>query len=130
MANHTGSEGTVKIGANAVAEVTGWSLSHRANTIDDSELSDAAETHKLGRTSWDGSVDCHWDETDTTGQGALTVGASVTLNLYPEGATSGDTYYTGTATVTQIERSASIDSIVSAKFSFKGTGVLSSSTAV
>ena len=41
-------------------------------------------------------VECHWDETDTNGQEALDVGTSATIELYPEGADSGDAYYHGT----------------------------------
>ena len=128
MANHLGSEGTVKIGANDVAELKSWSINETMNPVDDSNIGDTAKTFKSGSTEWDGSVDCFWDETDTNGQGALTIGASVTLNMYPEGATSGDTYYTGTALVTSINRQSAIDGIVEASFSFKGTGGLSEST--
>jgi hypothetical protein len=127
-ANHKGSEGTVKIGSNVIAEIRGWSLSQSANTIDDTELGDTAETHQPGTTSWSGSVTCFWDETDTNGQEAMTIGTSVTLNLYPEGATSGDKYYTGTATITGIERSGAINGMVEAVYSFKGSGALTPST--
>jgi hypothetical protein len=124
MANHVGSEGTVKVGANTVAEVTGWSLDQNVTLIDDTEMSDATESHKAGPTSWGGSIDCFWDETDSTGQLAMTVGTSVTLNLYPEGATTGDYYYTGAATVESISISGAGKAIVSAKFKFKGSGTL------
>ena len=35
MANHKGSEGTVKVGANAVAEIKSYSLTETADTIED-----------------------------------------------------------------------------------------------
>lgn len=129
-ANHKGSEGTVKIGSNAIAEIKGWEINESANTIDDTELSDSAETHQVGTTSWTASVDCYWDETDTNGQMAMTIGASVTLNLYPEGATSADTYYTGTATVVGIGRAAAINGMVGANYQLKGTGALTKGTVV
>ena len=128
MANHKGSEGTVKISANVVAETRGWSLNESAGTIDDSELSDDWKTKKTGQKEWSGSIDCFWDETDSSGQGALTAGAEVTLNLYPEGDTSGDVYFTGSVIVTSIERSAAIDGMVEASFSFEGNGALTEST--
>ena len=34
MANHTGSEGTIKVGANAVAELRSYSISEEAETIE------------------------------------------------------------------------------------------------
>lgn len=129
MANHTGSEGTVKIGTNTVAEIRSWSIEESADTIEDTAMGDTARTFRTGLTAWSGSLDCWWDETDTTGQGALTVGAQVTLNVYPEGATVGDTYYTGTAIVTGISRQAAFDGMVEASFSFQGTGALTESTA-
>jgi|TARA_R100000353_G_scaffold58238_3_gene45985 hypothetical protein len=128
MATHKGSEGIVKIGSNTVAEVTGFSFDETADTIEDTELSDSARTYVSDLTSFSGSIDCMWDETDTTGQGAMTAGASVTLNLYPEGATTGDTYYSGTALITSISRANAIGAMVTASFSFQGTGALTAST--
>ena len=78
--------------------------------------------------SWSGNFEGFWDETDTNGQGALAAGGTVTLNLYPEGNDSGDTYWTGDAIITSISYSAAFDGIVEASFSFTGTGALSEST--
>jgi hypothetical protein len=92
MANHKGSEGTVKVGSNAVAEIRSFSLEENADTLEDTSMGDSARTYLSSLTSWSGTVDVFWDETDATGQGALTIGAEVTLNLYPEGDTAADTY--------------------------------------
>jgi hypothetical protein len=124
MANHTGSEGVVKVGANTVAEVRDWSLSETADTIEDTAMGDSARTRKPGLTSASGSITAFWDEADTTGQGAMTVGAEVTLNLYPEGATSGDTYATLSAIITEAGVSASFDGMVEATFSFEANGAV------
>jgi hypothetical protein len=124
MANHTGSEGVVKVGANTVAEVRDWSLSETADTIEDTSMGDSARTRKPGLTSASGSISAFWDETDTTGQGALTVGAEVTLNLYPEGATSGDTYATLSAIITEAGVSATFDGMVESTFSFEANGAV------
>lgn len=128
MATHKGSEGTVKFGANAIAEVRTWSINETADTVEDTTMGDTARTYLSSLTSWDGSVDVYWDETDTNGQVAATIGASVTLNVYPEGSTSGDTYYSGTAIVTGVSRTASFDGMVEASISFRGTGALTTST--
>jgi hypothetical protein len=74
-------------------------------------------------------MECHWDETDTTGQGAMTVGASVTINLYPEGASTGDTYATGTALINSVGVSVDMGSIVSRSFGFQVTGGITWGTA-
>lgn len=129
MATHKGSEGTVKIGSNAIAEIRTWSINQTADTIEDTTMGDSARTYQSSLNTWDGSVDVFWDEADTTGQGACTIGTSITLNVYPEGATTGDTYFSGTAIVTGITRTASFDGMIESSLTFKGTGALSISTA-
>lgn len=127
MANHSGSEGLVKIGSSTVGELRSYSISETAGTIEDSTLTDSAKTYKAGQTTWSGSCDAFWDESDV-GQTAITAGASVTLNFYPEGDTSGDTYASGAAVVTEISTSAGIDGMVEVSFSFQGSGALTWAT--
>ena len=67
-------------------------------------------------------------ETDSNGQQALTVGSSVALNLYPEGADSGDYYWSGTALVTGESHAVSLDDTIKSNFSAQGTGVLTRTT--
>lgn len=128
MASHIGRDGIVKVGANTVAEVKSFSIEESADTVETTKMTDTARSHAITLTSFSGSLDCFWDETDTTGQGALTIGASVTLALYPEGETAGDTYYSGTALVTGVSRSASFDGMVEASISVQGTGALTADT--
>ena len=128
MASHIGRDGIVKVGANTVAEVKSFSIEESADTVETTKMTDVARSHAITLTSFSGSLDCFWYETDTTGQGALTIGASVTLALYPEGDTTGDTYYSGTALVTGVSRSASFDGMVEASISVQGTGALTAST--
>ena len=128
MAVHKGSEGTVKVGVNAIAEIRSYSIEETSGTLETSSMGDTARTYTPNLTSWSGSVDVYWDETDSTGQGALTVGAEVTLNVYPEGDTSGDTYYAGSAIVTSVTKNASFDGLVEASISVQGTGALTSTT--
>jgi len=128
MANHKGSEGVVKVGSNTVAEVRDWSLTQSADTIEDTAMGDSARTYKPSLTSASGSISVYWDESDTTGQGAMTAGSEVTLNLYPEGADSGDTYYTCSAIITEESASASFDGMVEASFSFSVNGAVTATT--
>jgi len=128
MASHKGSEGTVKVGSNSIAEIRSYTLEETADTIEDTSMGDSARTYKSSLTSFSGSVDVLWDETDTSGQGALDIGAEVTLNVYPEGDTSGDTYYSGTVIVTGVNRTGSYDGLVEASISVQGTGALTEST--
>jgi len=129
MATHTGSEGTVKIGANVVAEIRSFSIDVTADTAEDTTMGDSWRTFKTTLKGWSGSLDCFWDETDTTGQGAIVDGAEITLNVYPEGATTGDKYYTGTVIVTGTTINSSFDGLVEASFKFQGVGALTLATA-
>lgn len=128
MATHIGRDGVVKVGSNAVAEVRSFSINQTADTVEDTTMGDTARTHILTLESFDGSLDVFWDETDTSGQGALGVNSSVTLELYPEGDSAGDTYYSGTALVTGLSISTSFDGMVEASITVQGSGPLTTST--
>ena len=128
MGIHKGSEGTVHVGTDAVAEIRSYSVEETADTLETTSMGDAARTHLASLTSFSGSLDVYWDETDTA-QIALTVGTSVTIKFYPEGTASSAKYYSGTAIVTGVSRSASFDGLVEASISVQGTGALTLATA-
>tara|TARA_R100001443_G_scaffold84007_2_gene90745 strand:+ start:55 stop:444 length:390 start_codon:yes stop_codon:yes gene_type:complete len=128
MATHSGKSGLVKNGSNTVAEVRSWTLNTQADVIEDTAMGDAARTYLAGLTSADASIEVYWDETDTNGQVALAPGTSVTLVLYPEGADSSDTYYTGTALVTSKSITGSFDGMVEASISATYTGAVTTAT--
>ena len=129
MATHTGSEGTVKVGTTTIAEIRSFSVEETADTAEDTSMGDSYRTYKTTLKSWSGSVDVFWDETDTTGQGALAVGSQVTMKFYPEGATTGDIYLTGSAIVTSLSINSSFDGLVESSIKVQGTGALSTATA-
>jgi flagellar hook assembly protein FlgD len=124
-----GTSGVVKIGANAVAEVTAFSIDEQAEVVEDTPLGETAKTFIPDRTSWSGSISCQWDATDTNGQEAMTAGSSVSVSLQPEGDTTGDVTYSGTVLITGISRSVSAGAVVTAEFSFQGSGDLTQGTA-
>jgi len=134
MAIIKGSEGTVHVGTNAIAEIRSYSLEETGDTLETSTMGTTARTYVPSLTSWSGSVDVYLDETDSTGQGALTAGSQVTINVYPEATgtnntpASGDVKYTGTAIVTSVSKNASFDGLVEASISLQGTGALTSTT--
>lgn len=128
MATHVGTAGVVKVGANSVAEVTGFTIDESADVVEDSQLTDTSKSYKVLRSDATGTVECHWDETDTNGQTALAVGSEVTLNLYPEGESSGDTYYTGTAIVTGVSQNVSLDGVISRTITVQFSGGVSTTT--
>ena len=127
MATHTGSDGTIKIGANTLGELRSFSLESTAETIEDTSMGDTSRTYKVGLKTFTGTASVFFDETDTA-QTALVAGAEITLNVYPEGASSGDTYYTGSAIVTGRTINSSFDGMVEMEISYQGTGALTEST--
>ena len=128
MATHTGSEGTVKVGANAVAEIRSFSLEESGEVIETTTMGDVSRTYVAGLNTFSASIEVYWDETDTDGQVALAVGSTVVLSLYPEGAEAGDTYYSGSAIVTGVSLASSFDGMVERSITVQGSGALTTTT--
>jgi lipopolysaccharide biosynthesis protein len=127
MPTHWGYEGVVRVGSNTIAEVTEFEITQSVSPVDDTAMGDLWKTHIAGSgiKEWSGSLTCHWDETDTNGQEALTVGASVTLNLYPEGNQATDKFYTGLASITEVKITTKMDGdTIKRSFNFQGSGAL------
>ena len=128
MATHLGKEGTVQVGSNAIAEIRGFSIDESIDVVEDTSMGDSSKTYLASIKDFSGSVDVLYDETDTNGQTALSVGSSVTLNFAPEGTTSGDVKLTGTAIVTGKSVSSSFDGLVESTITVQGTGGLTTGT--
>ena len=127
MATHHGKEGVVKAGGTAIGEITGFTLETTADVVEDTQLSDAAKTFVPGRTSFSGTLDMHYDETDSPQQ-TLTTGSSIAFILLPEGADSGDESFTGSGIVTGMNVTNAMDGIISRSVTFQGTGALTRGT--
>jgi hypothetical protein len=129
MATHHGNEGAVKVGTStAVGEITDFTFTESADTAEDTSMGDVWKTFVPGHKEWSASITAHWDEADA-GQLLLVLGTEVALKLYPEGATTGDTFRSGNAIVTSIVNKTGMNDIVEVTFEVKGTGALASSTA-
>lgn len=128
MATHLGKEGTVQVGSNSIAEIRSFSIDETVDTVEDTSMGDASKTYLASIKDFSGSVDVIYDESDTNGQTALAVGATVTLNFAPEGAATGDVKLTGDAIVTSKSISSSFDGLVEASISVQGTGGLTTTT--
>lgn len=128
MTTHTGKNGIVKVGANAIAEVKTFTVEETGDTAETTSMGDEWRTYLPTLKSWSGSVESQWDDADTTGQGALVTGAEVSLKLYPDDDATGDIEFSGSAIVTGISRSVSFDGIISISFTFQGSGALTKAT--
>jgi len=128
MGIHKGSEGTVHVGTDAVAEIKSYSVEDTMDTIEVTTMGNTFRDYKTSLESFSGTLDVFWDEVDTA-QIALQAGSEVTLKFYPEGTASSAKYYSGTAIVTGVSISASFDGMVEASISVQGKSALSLATA-
>ena len=124
MATKVGTSGVVKIGSTAVGEVTGFTIDETNDTVEDTQLTDSKKSYLVLRGDATATVECHFDETDS-GQEALGVGTQATLELYPEGADSGDKYYSGSGIVTSASIGVTMDGVISRTFNFQISGGIS-----
>ena len=127
MATHHGKEGVVTAGGTAVGELTGFTIETTADVVEDTALTDATKSFVAGRTSFSGTLEMNYDESDSPQQ-TLTVGSSISLILLPEGNASGDEKFSGTGIVTGMSVNNSMDSIISRTVTFQGTGALTRAT--
>jgi len=127
MATHHGKEGVVTAGGTAIGEITGFTLETTADVVEDTQLTDAAKSFITGRTSFSGSLDMNYDESDAQ-QETLVVGSEISFVLLPEGNSAGDQSFSGTGIVTGMSITNGMDAIVSRNVTFQGTGSLSKST--
>ena len=84
MATHHGKEGVVTAGGTAVGELTGFTLETTGDVVEDTALTDATKSFLAGRTSFSGTLEMNFDETDSP-QTSLVAGASISFVLLPEG---------------------------------------------
>ena len=127
MSTHHGKEGVVTVGGTGVGELTGFTLETTGDVVEDTALTDATKSFVAGRTSFSGTLEMHFDETDTP-QTNLTAGSSLAFILLPEGNSSGDRSFTGTGIVTGMSVNNSMDAIISRTVTFQGTGALTIGT--
>jgi hypothetical protein len=127
MATHHGKEGVVKAGGTAIGEITGFTLETTADVVEDTELSDSTKSFLAGRTSFSGTLEMSYDETDSPQQ-TLTAGTSIAFILLPEGDTSGDESFTGSGIVTGMSVTNGMDAVITRSVTFQGTGALTRGT--
>ena len=134
MAVYRGLDGEVKIdngSASTVAETRSFTVTETGDTIETTaqRATGDARTYLAGLKTFTGTIECHLDNTDTNGQQAITVGATLDLELYPAGDASGREKIAGKGIITSVETSSQFDNqSVSRTFQFQGTGVLSKTT--
>ena len=123
MAISTAANGVIKSGATPVAEITGYSVEYTSDTVESTVIGDTARTYEPTLKAFTMSIDALFDPADSA-QGTLDPGARINFEIYPQGETSGDTYYSGTGIINSRTISASTGEMISASFSVQGDGDL------
>tara|TARA_Y100001970_G_scaffold241172_1_gene304545 strand:- start:2299 stop:2685 length:387 start_codon:yes stop_codon:yes gene_type:complete len=128
MATHHGKEGVVKAGGTGIGELTGFTLETTADVVEDTQLSDSTKSFVAGRTSFSGTLEMSYDETDSPQQ-TLTAGTSISFVLGAEGDGSGDEIFSGSGIITGMSVNVGLDAITTRSVTFQGTGTLTRGTA-
>jgi hypothetical protein len=128
MATTTGASGVVKVQASGTAvavvgEVRSFTFEGSADTIEDSVMGDSARTYKQGLKTNTVSLEVYWDEDDVQ-QLLLDEGADIDFEIYPTGAGSGETFFTGGGIVTSRSISGAFDGMVEASFTVQCSGAV------
>lgn len=92
MAVGHGLAGVLKLGTATVLQVQDIKVDTSIELASKAVMGDTWDTFLAGLSTGKLSADCLFDPADTTGQEALTLGASGTLNVYPQGTATGKRY--------------------------------------
>ena len=127
MAVHHGKEGEVAIGGTGVGELTSFTLETTGDVVESTKMADSAKTFVAGRTSFSGTLEMHFDATDSA-QTQMTAGTTLSFKLLQEGSTSGDRKFEGSGIVTGMSVNQPLDGVVARSVTFQGTGALTIGT--
>jgi hypothetical protein len=119
MACISGKNGALSVdgGSTNVAQLTAWTITQNAETIEASYMGADWKCMKPGMASWEGSAEAIFDTTEVY----PTIGAVVVLTAYE---IAGTQTYSGNAIVTSIETAVGVEDMITASLSFTGDGAL------
>jgi hypothetical protein len=123
MACISGKNGALSVAGSNIAQLTAWTVTQNAETIEASYMGEDWKCIKPGAKSWEGSAEAIFD----TGETYPGVGAPVALIAYESGGEPSGTLvqtYSGSAIVTSIETSVGVEDMITVSLSFTGDGEL------
>ena len=130
MGKIVGRDGVLKSGANTIAHVRNWTINEQSPQVDLTAMGDSFADQAAGLPQISGNFSLWWDDAGDTGQGTITNGAEFTLQVHPEGESSGNVYWEATIAITEIVRTASHDGGVEMNVNFVGRSVVTENTTV
>lgn len=128
MTTYRGNAGVLKLATNAVAELTGFTITTTIGMLDDTAQGDSARTHMDdGLPDFSGTLRGHYYPGDTA-QTAIVEGADLALEAAPIGTTTGLVKLTGNIIITGLTITSNNGEVVGFEASFQGTGGLTRGT--
>ncbi len=123
MACISGKNGALSVdgGTTNVAQLTAWTITQNAETIEASYMGANWKCIKPGMASWEGTAEAIFDTDETY----PVIGTVVALVAYEQ---SGIVTYSGNAIVTSIETSVGVEDMITASLSFTGDDALTTTT--
>ncbi len=122
MSCFNGRNGALSVGGVNIAQLTSWDVSQSVDAVECTYMGQSWKDHEAGIASWEGSCEALLDG-GAADANSLTIGATVALIFYSVDG-DVDNAWTGTAIVTSIENSASLDDMMTVSCSFTGKGEL------
>lgn len=129
MAVGHGLSGVLKSGSNTVGQLQNIKAGTKINLDSKAVMGDTWDTFLTGLSTGQVSADCLFDPADTLGQEGLTLGASVTLNVYPQGSSTGKKYLIVPALVESIDVDVPMNGPVKRSFGARVNGAVTWGTA-
>lgn len=123
MATVLGKAGFLVVSSVTAVQIRGYTLNHTADTVEDTVIGDDYKTRLATLRDFRVSGDLYFDTADG-GANAMTVGSTVTIELYPMGIATASRYYQGRAIITSFDPNARHDGMVEVPFTAEGTGAL------
>lgn len=115
MACISGKNGALSLAGANVAQLTSWTITQSAETIEGNYMGEAWRCVKPGTQSWEGTCEALFD----TSHDYVDIGAEVALIAYETGTT---TTYSGNVVITSIETTATNEDMITTSISFVGDG--------
>lgn len=133
MAILTGNDGKVRVGSTDLAAVRSFSIEQTADTIETSAMGTDVRTYVKGMSTWSGSADIYFDESETNtlkdtlniaGSAHAVGGASSAVKLVLQDGGGDDKWFSGNVLITGFTINSSMDGMVEASISFQGSGAI------
>ena len=119
MSSFTGITGVVKIATVAVAEVTEFSYDDSSDLVESHAMGDTNKSYEATFIDGGGSITCRFDPLDAK-QTAMVSGATLAVELQPEGSTGGDFELAGNIVIESTSLAVPMADMVQKTFTYKG----------